>query len=752
MKEAIRSLIRQMTLEEKASLLSGLDNWHTKPLERLGIPALLMTDGPHGLRLNATPTGVPAPATCFPTAAGLASSWSTSLLETIGQAIGDECRTHDVGVLLGPAINIKRSPLCGRNFEYYSEDPYLAGSLAASFVKGVQSRGVGACLKHFALNNMETRRQNSDSVCDMRTMREIYLAAFEKAVKEASPWTMMCSYNRINGVFASDNRLLMNDILREEWGFDGLVMTDWGALNDRIAAINAGVELEMPASDGATDRAIADAVRAGDLEEPLLDRAVERVLEMVRRTGEAISSGPAVAADLDAHHRLARRATCECMVLLQNKDSLLPLASGTRVAVIGPFAQAARVQGGGSSHVPGYRVDSPLEEIRRYFPDATFCQGCDAQAGQADPELTKEAVDAAAAAEVAVLFLGLPDSFESEGYDRKDLAMPAAQTMLVEAVAAVRPNTVVILMNGSPVEIPWADRVGAILEAYLGGDAAGGAIADILSGAAAPSGHLAETFPLCVEHNPSYLNFPDEDRTVHYAERVFVGYRYYTTCRQAVLFPFGHGLTYTSFAYSGLRLSQIALLGDETLAVQCRVRNTGTRAGQEVVQLYISPCPGPVRRPERELKGFAKVELEPGEEKIVEFQLDKRSFARFDEAFGGWRTDNGIHTVRIGSSCADIRIEAGVAICSTDRPAVRVDEYSTFEELLSHPDIRPLIEAEMEKFSNRPDESLEAMGAGFWMAILLSTPLRVMARQTDRGLSSAWMEDLLARCRAATHM
>jgi beta-glucosidase len=750
MNETVDPRVQAMTLDEKASLLSGLDGWHTKPVKRLGIPSLLMTDGPHGMRLSATPDGIPAPATAFPTGVGLAASWNIGLIEKVGRTIGAECRRSGVDLLLGPALNIKRSPLCGRNFEYYAEDPWLAGNIAAAFVRGLQSTGVGACLKHYALNNMEKNRQNSDSVCDRRTMHEIYLSAFERAVRESKPWTVMCSYNKINGTFAADHHYLMTEVLRDTWGFDGFVMTDWGALNDRVEAVRAGVELEMPASGGATDRELVEAVESGKLEEAVLDRAVERVLRVIDQRDQAQAAIPAPAVDLADHHRFARQVAAECMVLLKNEGALLPLALGKTVAVIGPFADRVRVQGGGSSRVPCWQTDVPLDELRKRLPDVRHAPGCDADAEQADPDLLDRAVRTAAEADIAVVFLGLPDRIESEGYDRSDMRLPAAQEELLSAVLAVQPETVVVLMNGSPVEMPWADRVPAVLEAYLGGSAAGGAIADLLTGRIAPSGRLAESFPFCMEHNPSYLHFPDEDRTVQYAEGVYAGYRYYTTCKTAVRFPFGHGLGYTTFAYSRLRFSQVALLEGETLTVSCRVRNTGDRTGGEVVQLYVSPCAGLVRRPERELKGFAKIELAPGEEQEVTFTLDKRSFSRYDASRECWVADSGVYTVRIGSSCTDIRLEAGVAVYSTDRPAVRLDEYVTLEELAAHPDLAPLVEAEVARLAAAPrDPGLDAMGEGFAHAVLMTTPLRVMARHPGSRTDRAWVEQLLAACRDA---
>ncbi|MBP7402781.1 MAG: glycoside hydrolase family 3 C-terminal domain-containing protein, partial [Clostridia bacterium] len=501
-----------------------------------------------------------------------------------------------------------------------------------------------------------------------------------------------------------------------------------------------------------TDRALVEAVETGLLDEAVLDRAVGRVLRVVFRAGEALRTLPEAPVDPAANHRFARRTAAECMVLLKNVKNLLPLASGRRVAVIGPFARVPRTQGGGSSHVPSWSVDVPLDELRTYFPDAAYARGCGAEdaADEVDGTELEEAVRTAREADVAVLFLGLPDRIESEGYDRTDMLLPGGQVRLLEAVAAVRPETVVVLMNGSPVEMPWADRAEAILEAYLGGDASGGAVADILSGTVSPSGRLAETFPLRLEHNPSYLDFPGQGRTVRYTEGVFTGYRYYSTRKMEVLFPFGHGLSYTTFSYSGLRLSQIALLDNETLGVSLRVRNTGDRQGQEVVQLYVSPGESPVRRPAQELKAFAKIALEPGEERTVVFELDRRAFAWYDEPGMRWRTDNGTCRIRIGASSDDIRLEAGVVVCTSDRPEVCLDEYATLGELAEHPDLAPIVEEEIDRLrAGYGQSSLAAMGEGFAQTVLLTTPLRVMARQSAHGLDRAWMDRLLERCRQA---
>lgn len=679
--ENIRELIAQMTLEEKAGLCSGLDFWHTKPVERLGIPSIMMTDGPHGLRKQAD-TGdhlglnVSTKATCFPTGSALACSWDRSLLETVGQALAEECRDQGVSILLGPAANIKRSPLCGRNFEYYSEDPVLSSELAASIIHGIQSKGVGASLKHFAANNMETRRMTVDTRVDERTLREIYLASFEGAVKKSQPWTVMCAYNKVNGDFCSENRHLLTEMLKEDWGHEGFVMSDWGAVNDRAAGLAAGLELEMPGSGGANDQKIAEAVRSGRLPEKALDDAVERILKVVFRAAE-IKKEP-VACDYAVHHRLARKAAAECAVLLKNENGLLPLSKTCRIGVFGAFAKGPRFQGGGSSHINPQRVDIPLDAIREAAGDARvdYAQGYASDeaggtfagrpffsnADTPDEALLAEAAELAKRVDVAVVFAGLPESYESEGYDRRHMRIPEGHSRLIEAVAAVQPNVVVVLNNGSPVEMPWLGKVRAVLECYLGGEGIGAAAADLLFGASSPSGRLAETFPERLCDNPSYLNFPGDSARVEYREGLFVGYRYYDAKQVKPLFPFGFGLSYTSFAFTGMRVDKRELTDAETLEVRVAVRNTGGRTGTEVVQLYVSDVESNVIRPVKELKDFARLELAPGEEKEAVFTLDKRAFAYYDEKLGDWVVKEGDFRILAARSAAEIVLEETVHV------------------------------------------------------------------------------------------
>ena len=691
MEASVQELVKKLTLEEKAAFCSGLDMWHTVPVERLGIPSVMMTDGPHGLRKQAGESdhlglNESVPATCFPSGAGLASSWDPALLRRVGEALGDEAQANGVSIVLGPAVNIKRSPLCGRNFEYFSEDPFLAGELAAEIIEGIQSRGVGTSIKHFAVNNQEHRRMSVDARVDERTLREIYLAGFERAIRKAKPWTVMCSYNRINGVYSSDNRRLLGDVLRGEWGFGGCVMSDWGAVNDRVQGIRAGLDLEMPSSSGAGPAKIIEAVKDGSLPEKELDRCVGALLRVVLKAAESRKTGAGY--DREAHHRLARKAAAECMVLLKNEGGLLPFApGGGKIAVIGDFAQHPRYQGGGSSHINPTRVDAALDAIREIAgPERiVFARGFDAGSEDEDPALLAQAVGAAKDADAVVIFAGLPERFESEGFDRANMNLPENQNRLIEAVAAVQKKTAVVLSNGSPVAMPWLREVAAVLEGYLGGQASGGAAADLLFGRANPSGRLAETFPLKLSDNPSYLNFPGEGDRVEYREGLFVGYRYYDRKEMRVLFPFGHGLSYTTFAFTGIEADHAELKDGETLTVRVRVKNTGAREGLETVQLYVRDPESSVVRPEKELKGFAKVALAPGEEKTAAITLDRRAFAFYDVNAHDWRVESGAFELLAGGSSADLPLRLAVRVQAPRPPRTVFTANSTLGDVLADP-------------------------------------------------------------------
>ena len=662
-----KELVQQMTLEEKCSMLSGVDFWHTQPVERLGIPAVMVSDGPHGLRKQdhqGDHLGIneSIPAVCFPAACATAASFDRALVRRIGEAMGDQCQHEGVGVNLGPAINIKRSPLCGRNFEYMSEDPYLAAELAVSMIQGTQSKHVGVSVKHFAANNQEHRRMSSDSVADERTLREIYFPAFEAAAKRGKAWTFMCSYNKVNGEYASQNKWLLTDVLRGEWGFDGYVMSDWGAVSDRVKGVEAGLDLEMPTSGGERDRAVMRAVQEGRLDEKVVDQAVERILDVNLRYLN--NARPDTPWDKEADHVLAGQAAAECMVLLKNEGGILPLKADEKVALIGAFADKPRYQGGGSSHINAFKVTS-LRETLAGNDNVTYAQGYDLRTEDTDEALLAEALNAAKAADKVVIVAGLPDSFESEGYDRTHMRMPANQNALIEAVAAVNPNVVVLLYNGSPVEMPWIDCAKGLIEGYLGGQNVGWASRAVLYGEVNPCGRLPETLPVHLEDTPCYLTYGGEGNRAEYTEGVFVGYRWYTSKRQPVLFPFGYGLSYTEFAYSNLRLSAQSMLDTDTLTVEVDVTNVGSIPGKEVVQLYMAPPKADVIRPVRELKGFEKVSLAPGETKTVRMTLDQRSFAYWNTEIHDWFVVSGNYEIQIGRNASDTVLAQCVTVTGT---------------------------------------------------------------------------------------
>lgn len=653
--DKIREIISKMTLEEKAAMCSGADFWHTEAVERLGIPASMVSDGPHGLRKQdqeGDHLGVndSIKAVCFPAGCGTAASFNRELLVKMGEVLGEECQAEGVSVILGPAVNIKRSPLCGRNFEYYSEDPLVASEMAGALIHGVQSKHVGTSIKHFLANNQETRRMSSDSRVDERTLREIYLAAFEGAVKKEKPWTVMCSYNKINGTYAAQNHKYLTEVLRDEWGFDGYVMSDWGAVNSRVEDLKAGLDLEMPTSMGANDKLIVGAVQSGELDESVVDTAVERILNIVFRYEE--NRDKQAVFDRDQDHEMARKVAEETVVLLKN-EGVLPLAENDQIAFIGKYAAKPRYQGGGSSHINSHKVTSAWD-IAQAMGNVTYAQGFDDKEDKVDEKLFAEAVEAAGKAKAAVIFAGLPDAFESEGFDREHMAMPSCQNELIRQVSQVQPNTVVVLHNGSPVEMPWAGQVKGILEAYLGGQAVGGAVCDILFGRVNPSGKLPETFPLRLEDNPSYLSYIGEGDMVEYREGIFVGYRYYDKKKMDVLFPFGHGLSYTTFAYANLRTDKEQMKDTDVMKVSVDVTNTGKMTGKEVVQLYVADKESTVIRPVKELRDFVKVELEPGETKTVTFTLDKRAFAYYSVRIHDWHVESGTFDILIGKSSREI--------------------------------------------------------------------------------------------------
>lgn len=682
----IARLIKNMTLEEKAALCTGAGPWTTTPVERLDIPKMTVADGPHGVRRLEDLEDFVAdslPATCFPTAASMASTWNLDLIQELGEAIAEECIALEVDVVLGPGVNMKRTPLCGRNFEYYSEDPYLAGEMGISFINGVQSKGVGTSLKHFAANNQEYQRSTISSEFDERTFREIYLPAFEMAVKKAQPWTVMCSYNKLNGTYAAENRKLLTEILKDEWGYEGFVVSDWGAVHDRVEALEAGLDLEMPGPRDRRVKAVIDAVRSGKLEESLLDEAVRRILEIVFRAAETKKGG---SFDNAGHHALARRVAGEGMVLLKN-DGILPLKGYKHIAVIGRSAKEAYFQGGGSSHINPTRLDNPYEELQKLVGDTelSFAEGYPDNESF-DQVLIDEASRIAQSAEAALLYLSLPATKESEGYDRDDLDLTSHQVAMIEAVTAVQPKTIVILNNGAPVVMgEWIDDTAAVLEAWMMGQAGGGAIADVLVGRVNPSGKLAETFPRRLEDTPAFINYPGENGAVRYGEGIFIGYRYYDAKQVPTLFAFGHGMSYTTFDYQNPKVSSPSFQDVDGVTVSVEVTNTGQVAGKEVVQVYVQDHESMLVRPPKELKGFAKIELQPGETQTVSVDLDFRAFAYYHPAYKQWITEDGDFDILVGASSDDIRCKQTVTLKSTlDLPSI-LNRDSTLREWTEDP-------------------------------------------------------------------
>lgn len=738
----VKKIVMEMTLEEKAGMCSGLDFWHTKGVERLGVPTVMVSDGPHGLRKQADDAdhlGIndSITAVCFPAACATACTFDRNLMNDMGVVLGKECQAEDVSVLLGPAVNIKRSPLCGRNFEYLSEDPYLAGELAASYIQGVQSQNVGTSIKHFAANNQEYERMSGSSEVDERTLREIYFPGFETAVKKAQPWTVMCSYNRINGVFASENKWLLTDVLKKEWGFKGYVVSDWGAVSDRVAGVIAGMELEMPGSNGVNDAEIVKAVQNGTMEESVLDQAVERILNIVY---QFVENRQTETFDREADHGKAVEIAKQCIVLLKN-DGMLPLKENDgNVAFIGGFAQKPRYQGGGSSHINSYKVPSTVEIAGKYG-NITYAEGFSSTEDKMEDALFTEAVETAKKADRVVIFAGLPDIFESEGYDRTHMRLPNCQNQLIEEILKVQKNVTVVLHNGSPVELPWADRVNAIVEAYLGGEGVAEAITAVLYGKANPSGKLAESFPLRLEDNPSYLNFQGTGQKVEYKEGVFVGYRYYDSKNMPVRFPFGHGLSYTTFALSNFKVNKKEINDTETLTVTVDVTNTGIMAGKEVVQLYVRDNTGAAIRPEKELKGFEAVSLEPNETKSVTMELNKRSFAWYQETIHDWYAATGSYTIMVGSSSREIQFEENIQITSSTQLPMIVDKDTTMGEIMNNPKtkdfVREQLISQVGNMSAPADGSMDAM----MEAMVKFMPIRTL--RSFGNLSNADMQQLI---------
>lgn len=743
--------LSKLSLEQKASLLSGRDFWSTKPIEEVRIPSITLTDGPHGIRFQAGEAdhlGInqSRPATCFPLAVAVGASWDRDVAARIGAAVGREARAFGVSVVLGPGVNIKRSPLGGRNFEYYSEDPLLSGVLGAAHVAGIQQEGPGASVKHFAANNQETERMRVSVDVDERTLREIYLPAFERVVKDASPATVMCSYNRINGVYASQNQWLLTKVLREDWGFEGVVVSDWGAVSDRVSGVAAGMDLEMPGSGGATDAEIVAAVRDGLLPEADVDAAVRRVLALTH-----LPRTPSGTIDIDGHHALARKAAAESIVLLKNDGGVLPLPRDRRIAVIGELADRPRFQGGGSSHITATRIDVALDELRtlatrrgvtvEYAPGYVLADNADIETLRAD------AVRAAAASDIAIVFAGLSETEESEGFDRDSIELPAEQVALIRAVAKVAPHTIVVLSNGGVVSLEgWHDDVDAIVEGFLLGQAGGGALADVLFGVVNPSGRLAETIPLRLEDNPSWMNFPGEQGHVRYGEGVLVGYRYYVTAGVPVRYPFGYGLSYTTFETATL---DVETTGPDSAVVRVRVTNSGDRRGKHVVQIYVSTVAGPVRRPLRELRAFEKIELAPGETRTVELALDRRAFAYWDIDLHRWIVPAGDYEVQVGADAHTIIASALITLSGDDIPRPLTLD-SSVGDWFAHPVVGPAlrdgIQAQM-----TPEQITQAEEGADMLRMVESMPMKQFTAFLGGAIPAEHLERLMALSTTTTN-
>ncbi len=696
-------VVAGLTLDEKISLVSGKDFWNTVAINDspVKVPSVMVSDGPHGLRKQADAAdnlGIndSIVAICFPSAAGLAASFDIELMKKTGETLGEECQAENVSTILGPAINIKRSPLCGRNFEYFSEDPYLAGKMSAAYINGVQSKNTGTSLKHFAVNNQEKRRFTVSAELDERTLREIYLAGFETAVKEAQPWTVMCSYNRVNGEQVSESKKLLTEILRDEWGFKGLVVSDWGAVRDRVKGLEAGLDLEMPGTFGLSAKKIKAAIENGTLDESVLDKACRRIVNMAFKWHQ---NRIECEFDREEHHRRAKETALKTMVLLKNENNILPLDATKKIAFIGEYAKKPRYQGGGSSHINSYKVTDAFSSALPMC-DIVYEQGFGVDDKAVNKALIADAVKTAKEADVAVIFAGLPESIESEAFDRKDMNLPECQKYLIEKVAEVQKNVVVVLHNGAPVEMPWIDKVSGVLEAYLAGEAVGEAETEILFGKANPCGKLPETFPIKFSDTPCYQYFPGTFNTVEHRESIYVGYRYYETAKKEVLFPFGHGLSYTSFKYSNMKLSKSSVTPDiNEIIVTLEVKNTGNVDGEEIVQIYVSPTEKTIFRSDIELKGFAKVELKAGESKLVTVHLDKRAFSYYNINEKDFVCDDGKYVIKAAASVADIRLEADVKLTGF---GVHENPYSEeVRALYDSGDVANLNRSEFEKLIGR---------------------------------------------------
>ena len=714
-------LLNKMTLEEKVGLCAGKDGWYLKGVDRLGIPEIMLTDGPHGLR-KYNPEGKfkienSIPATCFPPAVTSACSWNPELLYEMGVAIGEECLQEKVSVILGPGVNMKRSPLCGRNFEYFSEDPLLAGELAAGWINGVQSQGIGTSLKHFAVNSQEKKRLAIDSVVDERALCEIYLTAFEIAVKKAQPWTIMTAYNKVNGTYSSENRHLVKEILKDEWGFEGIAVTDWGAANDRILGLENGNELEMPSSKGYYDKKICAAVRSGKLKESVVDEAADNILSLIKKSEANLKDSYTY--DKEAHHNLAAKVYSESIVLLKNEENILPVAKDKKIAVIGEMARAPRYQGAGSSLINPTKISDAFDSLLKEGYSLNFAPGYNKKKDEIMPAMITDACKVAEKADIALVFIGLTEEYESEGYDRTHINLPKCHDYLVEEILKVNKNVIVVLSGGSPVVMPWLGKVKALVNGYLGGQACGDAIAEIISGKVSPSGKLAETYPLSLKDTPCSNYFPGTGRNAEHKESIYIGYRYYDTAEKDVLFPFGFGLSYTQFQYSDLKLSQKKIKDTDTLKVTYKIKNIGNCDGAEISQVYVNDKESTIFRPAKELKGFKKVFLKAGEEATVEIELGKRAFAFYNTASSAWQVESGDFEILVGASSRDIKLSADVFVESTD--SAPITDYRQTAPSYYGANVKSVPDKEFEAVLGRPiPNRVYSQGEKFDMTCSLS--------------------------------
>ncbi|MBR8534454.1 glycoside hydrolase family 3 C-terminal domain-containing protein [Carboxylicivirga sediminis] len=757
LEDKVNKLMSELTLEEKVSLCSGRDDWSTEPIERLDIPWIWMADGPHGLRrapaTNKAGYGDQHPATCFPTASALSATWDTDLIYKVGQALGEECQALGVNVLLGPGVNIKRSVLGGRNFEYFTEDPILSGELGAAYINGVQSQGVGTSLKHFVANNVETMRMFMNSDVDTRTLHEIYLTPFEIAVKKAQPWTVMACYNRVQGEYGTQSPYLLTNLLKEEWGFEGIVISDWFAVVDRVAALKAGMHIEMPHVSSVNDEILLKAVQEGELDEAVLDNLVKEILMVVLKAKSLDKED--VDQKEEEHHQFAREVHGQAITLLKNNKIVLPLSKDKykKIAIIGEFAANPRYQGNGSSEVKPTQLDNVLDIIKKEYGKGvkiSYAQGYNLKDDN-DFTMIEEAVQLAKESDVALVFAGLPLHYESEGIDRKHIDMPAAHNQLIAEVAKIQNNTVAVLTNGSAVAMPWIEQVPAVLETWLGGQAGAGAVADVLFGTVNPSGKLAETFPVKLADTPAAFDFPGEQGNVLYGERIFVGYRYYDEKQIEPLFPFGHGLSYTTFDYSDIQLSAKKISDKDALVVSLKVKNTGAIAGKETVQLYVSDLESTLQRPEKELKHFVKVELQPGETKEVSFELSGRDFSYYDAKRDMWIAESGSFEVMAAASSRDIRLKAQFELESTQQVPMMVDKYTFAKELWDNTETRELLKEYMPNWINGWVPEGKTMDEANIPGFFMEHPMIKFPYITNNEITHEQVNELIERCKNITY-